>query len=566
MPLALQAPFGNWMEMPENLDGFDEAASDFAGVGAVSDPSEASFAPLTPDDRDAPPEFGADDGFFDVGDVPHPLPADEPSFQGVRDSGFDPAARRRQPEQPRKPGRSHTGAPQQPDMVPPADLFAEAAIIAACLDDVEAIALAQTAMRPDDFYDARHRFAFEAMCRLATRGDATDPIATYGELESSGHGNAVSRQYLTDLVFVAGSTHAVETYARRVSKLGMVRKVLDATHKLQQEGYRQGVDPDGFMDMVDRELRTALDSAVRGGPRHVKDLVQEVYERILRSAREGNEMTGTRTGFRDIDYKHLGLHKTDLIILAARPAMGKSAFALNLAYQVARQRRKDEPGASCKVAIFSLEMGDTQLVERFYSAASHVELTNLRKGTISPEDEANLRQAATELSDLDIYIDDTGALSPADIRARCKRLAMQGPIDLIVVDYLQLMKGTGGPRQSSENAIAECSQALKALAKELRCTVLALSQLNREVENRTGRKPQMSDLRGSGSIEQDADIIWFIHREHYYDNTKDEHLAELIIAKHRAGEIGTIKLHFEGKLVKFGTYDDRVNDEFAYGH
>ncbi|MSQ85217.1 MAG: replicative DNA helicase [Myxococcales bacterium] len=578
MPNALQDPFAMLDSSSQNHTDFSNSSGSDVDTNLSSETVSHQQNGVTYTSNANEGDVGP--GFFD-GEGPAleplspPLPDDSSPFLSHRDDGdrsADPSTsphygQRSQQYQPspRRSARAIHSPVAHAEFVPPADLTTERAILAACLSDSEAIALAQTAMRTEDLYDQRHRVAFEAVKNVAMRGDTPDPVNVVAEVERLGHGELVTLPYLVELAFSAGTTEAIESYARRVAKLAVVRNVLDVTHKLQVEGYRRGVDPDAFLDNVDRLFRAAMDSAVRGGPQRVGELVNDVYNTIMEAMHSGGTGTGVRTGFRDIDHRHLGLHPTDLIVLAARPAMGKSAFALNLAYQVAKQPRRKGQLGRCRVVIFSLEMGREQLVQRFFSARSRVDLTALRKGELTPEDESSLRQAAAELGELDIYIDDTAGLTPTDIRARCKRVAMQGPIDFVVVDYLQLMHGTGGERQSTENAIAECSQALKGLAKELHCTVLALSQLNREVENRSGRKPQMSDLRGSGSIEQDADIIWFIHREHYYDNTKDENLAELIVAKYRSGETGSIKLHFEGRLTKFGTYDDRINDQFAYG-
>ena len=305
-----------------------------------------------------------------------------------------------------------------------------------------------------------------------------------------------------------------------------------------------------------------------GGPQVVGELVPEVFQGILDARARGGETVGMSTGFKAVDQWHLGLHVTDLIVLAARPAMGKSAFALNLAFNVARNRRRkaQDDYDRARVAVFSLEMGREQLVLRLLSARSGVGLTMLRKGELSPDDEMQLREAAAELAEMAIYLDDTPGLTPGDLRARCKRMEMHGPLDLVVVDYLQLMRGSGGAKQSREQEVAEISRSLKGLAKELQCTVIALSQLNRGLESRADKRPMMSDLRESGSIEQDADIIWFIHREHYYNASAPPHEAELVIAKQRAGATGIIKLHFDGPLTRFGNLDDRANDEWVGGH
>lgn len=560
----------------------------------MSKPMQAPNAPLSQEFTPEAPPVPMDGG-GDPSDSPlhGPPQAEEPFFEGpafpeepsfFEDSANDfkdhadgsgsaaPALRR--PVAPRRltsgrgrEGPSSTSAGQGP--VPPADLPAERAILSACLSDPDAVALAQSSMRAADFYDPRHTAAFDAICALALRNEPTDVICVYGELEKAGHGDLVGLGYLSDLMGDIGSSYAVEHYAKRVSKLATVRNILAVTHRVQTEGYKRGVDPDAYVQLVEHELAEALKATVRDGPQHVAELVPGVFQGILDARARGGEVVGMSTGFSAVDRWHLGIHTTDLIVLAARPAMGKSAFALNMAFNVARNRRRHavDDFDRARVAVFSLEMGREQLVLRLLSARSGVGLTMLRKGELSAEDEMQLREAAAELADLNLFLDDTPGLTPGDLRARCKRLEMQGPLDLVVVDYLQLMRGSGGAKQSREQEVAEISRTLKGLAKELRCTVVALSQLNRGLESRADKRPMMSDLRESGSIEQDADIIWFIHREHYYKpDTAPPHEAELIIAKQRAGATGVIKLHFDGPLTKFGNLDDRANDQWVGGH
>jgi replicative DNA helicase len=342
--------------------------------------------------------------------------------------------------------------------------------------------------------------------------------------------------------------------------------VLSATHKVQNEGYQLSVDPDAFVELVQTEVVGALDQLIGGPKVEIADIVKEVYDGILARRSQEGDTVGMPTGLRDLDRILLGFHPTDLLILAARPAMGKTALALNLALNVAfkKHARGERKGEHFGVMIFSLEMGREQLVMRLLSQRSRVGLTKLRKGDIDNEEEVFLREAAGDLHDLSLYIDDTPALSAIDLRARAKRVHMKYGLDLIVIDYLQLMRGSGGGRQSRENEISEISRALKGLAKELNVTVLALSQLNRGVEGRADKRPLMSDLRESGAIEQDADVIMFIYRDHVYNpETASEADAELNISKHRAGAIGKVELHFAGHLTRFTNRDDRYNDQYT---
>jgi replicative DNA helicase len=560
MSKPMQAPNAN--SAPESAPAGENAAA-AAHLDGTAGP---------PLDELSPPE----ELFFDGPSFP-----DEPSFfEDLQVDGADPIAVAPPvawaPERavaPRRADRGRADLHRQGQAtaqgpVPPADLPAERAILSSCLSDPDSVALAQSSMRAEDFYDPRHKAAFEAICTLALRTEPTDVISVFAELERKGHGDLVGLSYLTDLIGDIGSSYAVEHYAKRVSKLATVRNILAVTHKVQSEGYKRGVDPDSYVQLVEHELAEALKATVRGGPQVVGELVPEVFQGILDARARGGETVGMSTGFKAVDQWHLGLHVTDLIVLAARPAMGKSAFALNLAFNVARNRRRkaQDDYDRARVAVFSLEMGREQLVLRLLSARSGVGLTMLRKGELSPDDEMQLREAAAELAEMAIYLDDTPGLTPGDLRARCKRMEMHGPLDLVVVDYLQLMRGSGGAKQSREQEVAEISRSLKGLAKELQCTVIALSQLNRGLESRADKRPMMSDLRESGSIEQDADIIWFIHREHYYNASAPPHEAELVIAKQRAGATGIIKLHFDGPLTRFGNLDDRANDEWVGGH
>lgn len=456
------------------------------------------------------------------------------------------------------------------EAAPPSDLVAERALLASCLIDELTVAQVQGLVTPEDFYDPRHTAVFRAVQVLASAGRAVDPVTVHGVISSDPAAAQPGEQYLTELVLhSAGNPQNASHYADRIAKLGRMRRILAATHKLSSEGYKRGTDPDTYVDLVQEELNKALAEVTRGGPVHIANVVGDVFNDVLAARDRGSEVVGISTGFREIDQRLLGLHRTDLLVLAARPAMGKTAFALTLALNVARNARRGatRPDDRHNVVVFSLEMGREQLAARLLSQHARVANTQMRKGEISPDDELRLREAAAELSELNIFLDDSGTVTPQDVRARCKQLAMQhGQLDLVVIDYLQLMNTNGGPKQSREQQVSEVSRSMKALAKELRCTVLALSQLNRGVEQRTDKRPMMSDLRESGAIEQDADIIAFIYRDWVYNKDAPEHLAELIIAKQRAGQTGTIQMHFDGSLTRFANLDHRASDDFAYGH
>jgi replicative DNA helicase len=455
-------------------------------------------------------------------------------------------------------------------LVPPSDLLAERAILGCFLLDPQAAINANSHVSANEYYEARHQAICETTLKLAMAGRPTDPVTVLSELRQAGKGDLVSLPYLLELTENVGSTLSVEHFARRIRALAKVRDILKATHKVTAEGYRQDVDPDAFLQIVEAEIGAALRESVPNVATPIAPVAYQVFNDVLLARQRGGDNIGVPTGFRDLDKLLLGLHASDLLVLAARPAMGKTALALNLALQVALRERRDGQGPHDRhgVLIFSLEMGREQLVQRFLSARSRIGLTALRKGEITPEDEVVLRDTTDELSQLNVFIDDTPALTSIDVRARARRVQSQagGKLELVVVDYLQLMRGTGGAKQSREQEISEISRSLKGLAKELNTTVLALSQLNRGVEGRADKRPMMSDLRESGAIEQDADIIAFIYRDHVYNEASPEHVAELIIAKHRAGATDTIQLHFEPRMTKFSNLDDRVDDRYVYGN
>jgi replicative DNA helicase len=551
-------------------------------------PPQFDVEPPPPDDGmppydseppyDAAAEAGAVavDGFMLPADVP-PDDAMPPDPRAATVRALMDAA---QSDVPRKAGsrprrsepNAGAGAPPPHDIAPPADLVAERAVLSACMNDGYAVALAQAHVRPEDFYDRRHAQVFGAIAQLALDSRDPDPVAVHEVLDRQGFADRVGLPYILTLAQHPGAPLAVEHYARRVAKLAAVHRIARTAQRLAVEAFRPGIDPDEYIDGAAGELRLALDSGVQGGAVRVGEVAQLVFHRALEARQRGGEITGISTGFRDIDRCFLGLHPTDLIVLAARPGMGKTAFALNLALHVAlgasRKAHDAGHGAGAEraaVMVFSLEMGREQLTQRVISLRSGVPLTNLRKGDLSPEDEIQVRNTVSELSALHLFIDDTPSLSAVDVRARAKREAQRPHgLDLVIVDYLQLMRGSGvRTRSSREEEVSENSRALKALAKELGCTVIALSQLNRSVEREKDHRPKLADLRESGAIEQDADIVAFIYREGYYTKRPEqENEATLIVAKHRAGEIKDIPLHFEPRLTKFASVA-HIDDRYA---
>ena len=464
-------------------------------------------------------------------------------------------------------------APAEPAV--PCDLGAERSVLAACMNDTNAAGLATGIVRSKDFYDPRHRAVYDAIVALSQFGKHTDLLSVYLKVEQDAPDVGVEMAWLAEVSTQIGSIRSVETHAKRIARLASVQRILRVAHGVGAEGHKRGIDPDDFFLQAEKSLGDALQDTIQGESILVGDVIQGVYQTLMDARANGGALTGIATGFRDLDKKTLGLHGGALFILAARPGMGKTALALNIALNVALTERRpptlptERPhvgGRNC-VMVFSMEMRHEELIQRLLAARARVNLRDMAMN-FNENDEIELRNATNELSELRFYIDDTAGLTPVDVRARARRVAMQnGQLDLIIVDYLQLMSGTGGKTQNREQAISEISRSLKGLAKELNVTVIALSQLNRGVESRSDKRPLMSDLRESGAIEQDADVIAAIYRESQYAE-KDKvgtnpNLAELILLKQRAGETGTVLLHWDGKYTRFSNFDNRMSDPYV---
>lgn len=438
----------------------------------------------------------------------------------------------------------------------PQNIDAEEAILGAILVSPSCMNRIVEHITPESFYKPAHRHIYEAMLQLYNNGDdktkidivsVSDILNINQKLELVG-----GRAFINDLSYKTITTANVEYYARIVQEKAIKRSLIQAGSEIVSTGY----DLNPIEESLEQAEKLIFDIASQKTSKSlapIKDLVYDTYAKIEERYNNKGTLTGIPTDFYDLDTMTNGLQKSDLIILAARPAMGKTAFALNIAQNVALR-------ANRPVAIFSLEMSKDQLVQRLLCSEAEVDTQRLKTGNMQAKDWEKLADAMNNFSEAPIYIDDTAGCTITDLRAKCRRLAMaEKNLGLIVIDYLQLIEGTG--REDRMQQISSISRGLKILAKELDVPIIALSQLSRAVESRTDKRPMLSDLRESGSIEQDADIVMFIYRDEYYKNANDEEEqaekaankgeAEIIIAKHRNGPVGTVKLLFQGSITKF---------------
>ena len=436
----------------------------------------------------------------------------------------------------------------------PQNIDAEEAILGAILVSPRCMDKVIEHLRPDSFYKPAHRYVYEAMLQLYNSGEDKIDIVSVSDLLNINQKLELvgGRAFINDLSYKTITTANVEYYAKIVQEKAIKRSLISAGSEIVSAGY----DLNPIEESLEQAEKLIFDIASQKASQAlcpIKDLVYDTYAEIEERYNNKGQLTGVPTSFYDLDTMMNGLQKSDLIILAARPAMGKTAFALNIAQNVALK-------ANTPVAIFSLEMSKKQLVQRLLCAEAEVDTQRLKTGNMQAKDWEKLANAMSNFSEAPIYIDDTAGCTITDLRAKCRRLAMaEKNLGLIVIDYLQLIEGTG--REDRMQQISSISRGLKILAKELNVPIIALSQLSRAVESRTDKRPMLSDLRESGSIEQDADIVMFIYRDEYYKNANDDEEqaekaankgeAEIIIAKHRNGPVGTVKLLFQGSITKF---------------
>ena len=430
--------------------------------------------------------------------------------------------------------------------IPPQNIDAEEAILGAVLTNPVCFNKIADMLSSKSFYKPANRFIYEAVVELFTKNQAIDIVTVSEALNESGKLEMVGgRAYINDLALNSVTTANIEYYAKIVQEKAIKRELINAGSEIVEMAY-DNTSTEATLDNAENLIFNIAQQKTTSDLISVKDLVLTSYEQIAYRYEHRDELIGVPTGFYDLDAMTSGLQKSDLIILAARPSMGKTAFALNIAQHVGLKARKP-------VAIFSLEMPKEQLVQRMLCSEAEVDTQKLKTGNMQSKDWEKLTTAMNFFADAPIFIDDCAGASVMDIRAKCRRLAMeQKELGLIVIDYLQLMEGSGNGDDRNQQ-ISGISRGLKGLARELGVPVIALSQLSRAVEQRTDKKPMLSDLRESGAIEQDADIVMFIYRDEYYnkEDTENRGKAEVIIAKHRNGPVGAIDLLFQGNITKF---------------
>ncbi len=471
------------------------------------------------------------------------------SFVGDDDPGH-PAAPRPAPAGGHGMGAGRGGAPGfelREGLSMPHSLEAEREVLGAVLVDPTSLDVIAEHLKGEDFYLERHTLVYEAMRRVSERTGTVDLVTLHQELKDAGVWEKMGgAPTLGALLERAGTTSNLEHYCKIVQAKAMLRRMIEAARTIETEGLQDVGDVAEYLDAAEKRVFAVLEERSGANMRPMSDVVRATIEQIEKTYNAEGSVTGLTTGFRDLDKLTHGLHAGDLIILAARPAMGKTSFVLNLAVNSALK-------GNASVAVFSLEMPAEQLAARMLASEARIDVSRMRGGNLDHAEWPRLVEAADRLSKARIYMNDGAGATPATIRAQCRRLARREGLDLIVIDYLQLMSG-GDRTKSREQEISQISRSLKHLAKELGCPVIALSQLNRSLESRTDKRPMMSDLRESGAIEQDADIIGFIYREEVYNKNVDEEtrgVAELIIGKHRNGPTGTVKLKFWNAYTRF---------------
>ncbi|MBP8985147.1 MAG: replicative DNA helicase [Syntrophobacterales bacterium] len=429
--------------------------------------------------------------------------------------------------------------------VPPQNLEAEQSVLGGILLDNQALNSVMEILRVEDFYSEAHRKIFAAILDISEKSRPSDLVTLNDYLRDKKQIDAVGGAvYLASLVDTVPSAANIVHYSKIVKEKAILRNLIGTATDILTKSYNAGSDVDGLLDEAEHAIFEISENKIKPSFSPLKDLIKDSFRTIERLYEKKELITGVPTGFEKLDEMTSGLQKSDLIIIAGRPSMGKTAFALNIA-----QRAAIDSGIP--VAIFSLEMSKEQLAFRMLSSEAMVDSQRLRRGYPGETDWPKLTTAAGRLAEAPIYIDDTAAISVLEMKAKARRLKAESGLGLLIVDYLQLMRA-GGSRDSREQEISEISRSLKALAKELNIPVVALSQLNRQVEQRTNRRPQMADLRESGAIEQDADVIMFLYRDEVYNRTEENTgLAEVNIGKQRNGPTGTVKLVFLEKFTRF---------------
>ncbi len=443
------------------------------------------------------------------------------------------------------------------EKIPPQNTEAEQSLLGALLIDKNGIIKVADIISGEDFYEKRHQIIFETILDLFEKQRPIDLLNVSNRLKEKKKIEDVGgRSYLVTLTNTVPSASHIVSYAKIVAKKATLRRLIEASNKITESAYNDDEEADKILDEAEQKLFSVSRQHLKQNFIPIRDVLDKAFDRIDNLHNNKGELRGIPTGFVDLDKKLAGLQKSDLIILAARPSIGKTALALNIARNVASKK--------IPVGIFSLEMGKEQLVDRLLCSEADVDLWKLRTGNLSTKEENNdfarISYAMGALAEMDIFIDDSGTVNIMELRTKARRLKLENDLGLIIIDYLQLMEGRRQDNRAQE--IAEISRALKGLAKELDIPVLALAQLSRMVESRQPPIPKLADLRESGSIEQDADVVMFIYREDYYKKDSSRpNIAEIHIAKHRNGPTGVVELFFQANRATFKNLEKTTNEE-----
>lgn len=438
--------------------------------------------------------------------------------------------------------------------IPPQNTDAEASLLGAILIDSDAIVRIADSINVEDFYDERHQRIYEAIKKLYEKHSPIDVLTLSNQLKEDSFLDIVGgAAYLTELTNYVPTAAHVEHYAEIVSQKAIRRRLIKASQDITGLGFDESKSVQDLIEEAETQLFQVSQQHVKQDISSIEDILAESFERLDELHKDKGKIRGVPTGFKDLDNILAGLQRSDLIIIAARPSMGKTALSLNLAHSIAT--KAEQP-----VLVFSLEMSKEQLVDRMLSMESGVDAWNIRTGNLSDADFEKIGQAMGTLSEAPIYIDDTPSITVSDLRTKARREQHQRQLGLILVDYLQLMSGGArfGGTENRVQEISEISRGLKAIARELNVPVIALSQLSRSVESRSPQIPQLADLRESGSIEQDADVVAFIYREDYYNPETDrKNITDILIKKHRNGPTGNVELYFDKERQRFKSLDKR---------
>ena len=434
--------------------------------------------------------------------------------------------------------------------VMPNSLEAEQSVIGSMMMDREAIIAASEILLKEDFYHQQYGVLFEAMVELFNEGQPADLVTLQNRLKEKDVPPEVSSlEYVRDLVAAVPTSANVKYYAQIVKEKAVLRKLIKVTENIENECYLGKESLEVILEDTEKKVFELLQNRGGGDYVPIKQVVINTLEKIELASKTKGNVTGIATGFVDLDYKMAGLQPSDLILVAARPSMGKTAFVLNIAQYVAFH-------SNLTAAIFSLEMSKEQLVNRMFSLESRVDAQVLRSGNLADSDWEKLIEAAGVIGASNLIIDDTPGISISELRSKCRKYKLEHDLKLVIIDYLQLMSGSGRSTDSRQQEISDISRSLKALARELNVPVIALSQLSRAVEQRPDHRPMLSDLRESGAIEQDADVVMFIYRDDYYNkDSENKNIAEIILAKQRNGPIGTVNLVWLPQYTKFANLE-----------